>query len=35
VQRDYFIAEDEQNNLYWLYRQRFPKPGWFIQGRFG
>ncbi len=35
VQRDYFIAEDEQNNLYWLYRQRFPTPGWFIQGRFG
>jgi protein ImuB len=35
VQRDYFIAEDEQNNLYWLYRQRFPAPGWFIQGRFG
>jgi protein ImuB len=35
VQRDYFIAEDEHNNLYWLYRQRFPTPGWFIQGRFG
>jgi protein ImuB len=35
VQRDYFIAEDAQNNLYWLYRQRFPTPGWFIQGRFG
>ncbi len=35
VQRDYFIAEDTQNNLYWLFRQRFPTPGWFIQGRFG
>jgi protein ImuB len=40
VQRDYFIAEDTQNNLYWIYRERGNHkqnidPGWFMQGRFG
>jgi protein ImuB len=40
VQRDYFIAEDVQNNLYWIYRERGNNtqnsdPGWFMQGRFG
>jgi protein ImuB len=40
VQRDYFIAEDVQNNLYWIYRERGNStqnsdPGWFMQGRFG
>jgi protein ImuB len=40
IQRDYFIAEDIQNNLYWIYRERGNhkqkiEPGWFMQGRFG
>jgi protein ImuB len=40
VQRDYFIAEDLQNNLYWIYRERGNHKqnvelGWFMQGRFG
>ncbi len=40
VQRDYFIAEDTQANLYWIFRERGNHkqnhdPGWFIQGRFG
>jgi protein ImuB len=38
VQRDYFIAEDEDHLLYWIYRQRLPgdtRAGWFMQGRFG
>jgi protein ImuB len=40
IQRDYFIAEDTQNNLYWIYRERGNHkqnidPGWFMQGRFG
>ena len=40
VQRDYFIAEDTHNNLYWIYRERAEHqsekgPGWFMQGRFG
>lgn len=39
VQRDYFIAEDEANVLYWIYRERLgsskPGEGWFMQGRFG
>jgi protein ImuB len=39
VQRDYFIAEDDANVLYWIYRERLgstdPGKGWFLQGRFG
>ena len=39
IQRDYFIAEDEHNALYWIYRERLGsadrREGWFIQGRFG
>ncbi len=39
VQRDYFIAEDDANVLYWIYRERLgstdPGKGWFMQGRFG
>ncbi len=39
VQRDYFIAEDDANVLYWIYRDRLgsadPGKGWFMQGRFG
>jgi protein ImuB len=40
IQRDYFIAEDIRNNLYWIYRERGNhkqniEPGWFMQGLFG
>lgn len=39
IQRDYFVAEDEHNALYWIYRERLGsaehREGWFIQGRFG
>ena len=39
VQRDYFIAEDEDHALYWIYRERMApddaRRGWFVQGRFG
>lgn len=39
VQRDYFIATDENDHLLWLYRERpteaGSRVGWFIQGRFG
>ena len=39
IQRDYFIAEDEHNALYWIFRERLGsadrREGWFIQGRFG
>ncbi len=39
VQRDYFIASDEDEMLLWIYRERLPadepRQGWFVQGRFG
>lgn len=39
VQRDYFIAEDESNRMFWIYRERLPqgssRQGWYLQGRFG
>jgi protein ImuB len=39
VQRDYFVAQDDGHVLYWIFRERLPKPdgqsGWFLQGRFG
>ncbi len=39
VQRDYFIAEDAQHALYWIYRERLApdeaRRGWFVHGRFG
>ncbi len=33
VQRDYFVAEDDSNTLFWIYRERHQ--GWFVHGRFG
>ncbi len=39
--RDYFIAEDKDGALVWIYRDRLPPadgsgpPGWYLQGRFG
>ena len=36
--RDYFIAQDGEGALVWLYRTRLPQvdgSGWFLQGRFG
>ncbi len=43
VQRDYFIACDDEDHLLWIYRERLPEAsprpahagGWFLQGRFG
>ncbi len=38
MQRDYFIAEDDEHALYWIYRERSAtdgRRGWFVQGRFG
>lgn len=39
VQRDYFIAADDDGRMFWIYRQRLPDPdrrqGWFMHGRFG
>jgi protein ImuB len=38
VLRDYFIAEDTDHRMYWIYRERAagkPDAGWFMQGRFG
>lgn len=39
VQRDYFVAENREHALLWIYRERFAKPdgerGWFLHGRFG
>ncbi|MEZ5739233.1 MAG: DNA polymerase Y family protein [Burkholderiaceae bacterium] len=37
VQRDYFVAEDDDHHLYWIYRERQPRAdsGWFVHGRFG
>jgi protein ImuB len=37
AERDYFIAQDGQGALLWLYRARLPSTdssGWFLQGRF-
>lgn len=37
AERDYFIAQDGQGALLWLYRARLPSAdssGWFLQGRF-
>lgn len=33
IQRDYFVAEDDTNTLYWIFRDR--RNGWFVHGRFG
>lgn len=33
IQRDYFVAEDDTNTLYWIFRER--RRGWFVHGRFG
>ena len=33
IQRDYFVAEDASNTLYWIFRER--RKGWFVHGRFG
>jgi protein ImuB len=37
--RDYFIAEGEDNTLYWVYRERIgadeTEPRWFLHGLFG
>ncbi|MCD6680505.1 MAG: DNA polymerase Y family protein [Burkholderiaceae bacterium] len=38
MQRDYFIAEDDEHALYWIYRERCAsdaRRAWFVQGRFG
>jgi protein ImuB len=39
VERDYFIAQQPDGALVWIYRTRQlaskPSPGWFLQGRFG
>ncbi len=42
VQRDYFIAEDDEAVLYWIYRSRTmptlqgnEAPAWYVQGVFG
>jgi protein ImuB len=41
AERDYFIAQDDDGALLWLYRARLPLSetgegeGWFLQGRFG
>jgi protein ImuB len=39
VERDYFIAQLPDGGLVWIYRTRQlasnPRPGWFLQGRFG
>jgi len=39
VERDYFIAQQEDGALVWIYRARqlasSPTQGWFLQGRFG
>lgn len=39
VERDYFIAQLPGGALVWIYRTRQlasnPRPGWFLQGRFG
>lgn len=37
VERDYFIAQAEDQALVWIYRTRLPREegsGWFLQGRF-
>ena len=37
AERDYFIAEDTEGALVWLYRARLPGgegSGWFLHGRF-
>lgn len=34
VARDYFIAADASERLYWIFRER-PNGGWFLQGLFG
>ena len=39
IQRDYFIAEDSDHRLLWIFRERLPDPagrqGWFLHGLFG
>lgn len=39
VERDYFIARDEENVLLWIFRPRVPNPqawhGWYLHGKFG
>jgi len=39
AERDYFIAQDGDGALVWIYRARLPlsasAQGWFLQGRFG
>lgn len=39
VQRDYFIAEDSDHRLLWIFQERLPDPagrqGWFLHGLFG
>lgn len=39
VQRDYFVAQDAEHALYWIFRERLldldSNRGWFMQGRFG
>ena len=36
AERDYFVAQDRQGALVWVFRHRLPAdgPGWFLQGRF-
>lgn len=39
VERDYFIARDEENALLWIFRPRVPNPQtrhrWYLHGKFG
>jgi protein ImuB len=39
VERDYFVAEDTQHVLYWIFCERLPaqagQTSWYMQGRFG
>lgn len=37
IQRDYFVAEDDDHRLYWIYRERrsTAEAGWYMQGCFG
>ncbi len=39
VERDYFIAEDGEHRLLWIFQERLPDPagrqGWFLHGLFG
>ena len=34
VARDYFIAQDSDGGLLWIYRERHTPAGWFLHGVF-